>query len=429
VLDKNLRKSSNCSTNDKLAPLCKYNASYLNDKLFRNNKEWCPIIVFFAVVSFGTIFVWIVNMTYLSMAGGLFYIRKPGKIPKEVVLEQIKSRKTIFIPRDFHGTYQRAYKKIMLTLRQRPRILILGSSHAIKISHNIFNVEPDEFYNAGLVSATTSDFLSMWQIAKDQNKLPELVIYVCASHDFRGKRDIIFHKEFLELNQKMYSDKDVLLFNKYLSLTYLMVRDRWEVLKFAMRTAVLRNLTIDMLENKGLLTSENPFRLEDEGVLLPRDWGYNYDGTLVYDKKLELRDTFANNEIIKKMNRARLKKYFDREIDSNDVKLLEVFLRDARRHNAKVIFLFPPYSEFGTSVINERGREYFNWIEKVKAEISGLAKKYSVESYLTIDASFYNCGNDEYTGASHPKESCYKKIFLHIRESTASPLVRELIRS
>ncbi|MBI4838545.1 MAG: hypothetical protein HY806_05270 [Nitrospirae bacterium] len=400
--------------------------------MLKNNKPLKPLTVFWVAIFTGIALILLINKIYLSGPEDNFYVNHHGKIPDEVISKQLKTNETIFLPRNYLGDYQRAYKKMMIIKRPKPRILVLGTSHSIKITADLFNVKPEEFYNAGIISASTFDILSLWQVALDHDKLPEIVIYVCSAQDFEDGRHFYFDKEFFELNSRSHSDNPTDFFKKYIFLAYLTVKDKWEVFKYAMRHYVIASQLKGMLQGYNLLPKTDTFQLKEKGVLSEERWAFNYDGSLIYDKNLELRDAENNQKEIMnhfKDNAERLEKeHAERKINSNAAELLEVFLQDAKRNNIKVIFVLPPYNNFGRKAIKQQLPSLFSFLEKSTNQIGRLAGEYSAESYLEINSSVYNCGDDEYTGTCHPKTSCYKKIFSRIKESTKSPLVKELIK-
>lgn len=100
--------------------------------MLKNNKIFKPLAVFGVTIFVGIALILLINKIYLSGPEDNFYVNQHGKIPEEVIAKQLKTNETIFLPRNYLGDYQRAYKKMMIIKRPKPKILVLEPAIPLK---------------------------------------------------------------------------------------------------------------------------------------------------------------------------------------------------------------------------------------------------------------------------------------------------------
>ncbi|RJQ27210.1 hypothetical protein C4565_05780 [Candidatus Parcubacteria bacterium] len=391
------------------------------------------LVTFGFVVLFGLIILWIANRMLLIRSDDFYhYSFRSVKPLRAFVKGQLKSKDTFFCPNSQIGFRQRLYKKLML-LERKPEIMILGSSHSLKIKAEMFNLDPELFYNAGIVSGTTLDNLSLWQYAIENNLNPKLIIYVASGHDLQWLPNAEFYPEIIEIIRKVEPKSFSSKIQKYALMIPPLGLNIWQQFKYGLRFYSLKDILMEHLltgsKRKALLKREHnssePF-LEKSQNCYSDSWGFHYDGSIVYGTNLE-STSFDNRERLKHYTKEKMAEYKKLDISTGILFLLDVFLNDAKSRGVTVLFLFPP--RMFINEINQIEPAYENWNIIVADKLKQISNLHGYEFHYFDRAEYLGCGINDFHGVSHPREICYSKILSKIAQNTNSQIIKRFIRT
>ena len=308
------------------------------------------------------------------------------------------------------GYDERKLKTAHFKLAKRADVLVLGSSRAMQISTSF--LQPGKtLFNLGVSGASIEDYLAFWQLAKEENKIPEYVLIYADPWILNVKRD----------QNRWVSNKEY--FESFLQGVQPQRRNFLEL--FQSRIRELANEGADLLSWISLKAAWDFFQgwqmgeaVASEGGVLPENKipanksAYLYDGSYRYPAKtIEPKASAAIRQIASEYYAGKSVYSLDQYAnDSEAMKQFKSLLTDLKAHAVKTMIILPPYQpETYRGILAKPG--YQTILPQFAAAMESLAVE-SSETHLCdqMDPTRAGCLGTEFFDGMHALVSCERKV-------------------
>lgn len=281
-------------------------------------------------------------------------------------------------------------KEIVLNKGVNPDVVVIGSSRAMFINSSFFS--NSKFFNNSVSGASMQDIIAIYQLYKQNNKLPKKIIVGVDPWIFKDDKNITIGrwqsiKEYYNSFHGLKTDKSPSLY-KY--------KELYSISYFQSSFKLIPKL---------FLSGYNP---------TPSEKKYNYLNTKLIDGSLTYGEVIRNaseSEIETKMKRYVSGDVYQieemKEISKNKYYEFEQLINDLKMNNVEVEFFLAPYPPLVYDVLEEKYKVVLN----VEKKINDFAVLHNIKLYGSFNP--YSLGLDKtfFYDGMHCKELGIIKIF------------------
>lgn len=311
----------------------------------------------------------------------------------------------------------RLLQKIMLKrLKNKPDILILGSSHSLPISHD--DLKNNSFYNASVSGAHLEDDIALFHLYEQRGWIPKTVI-ICVD-------PWIINKDYINV----ISGDDLPLWKTNLSDEYFAGKNKILQASFFNNLHALVDGFIGTLEKYLQLISLDLTKASVKYLFNP-----NYakrhsitaldscyircpDGALIPSRKHEnitpQEADLAGINLIKRM--AVLHRVIN-PIDAENASIFENFVTYLISQHINLIFYFPPLEPAAYTQMFDQKNNYHT-VKMAEQYFISLGNKYHLKMIGSYDPVKQGLKSDDFIDSWHLKRKAIKKIFINLSETT-----------
>lgn len=272
----------------------------------------------------------------------------------------------------------------------QPDIVVLGSSRSMHINSNLF--PNTSFFNSSVSGASIEDLIGIYQLYKENNKLPKKIIIGIDPWMFKeNKNNTGRWKSISEYYYNFYGiKKTTQSFDKY--------KELYSISYFQSSLKLIPNLFLS--ENEPAQTKNKYNKLNTKLT----------DGSLVYG--VSFRDA-TQSEID-----AKIKKYIKgdiyniegmHEISKNKFKEFEKLINELKNNKLEIVFFLAPYAPTVYDFLEKK----YKVVIEVEKVIRDFAILKNIQIYGSYDPYLFDLDKTCFYDGMHCKENAINEIFRH----------------
>lgn len=378
-----------------------------------------PLYLFTGLVGAGVAFVAALDLFY---GGGITLFRGEARIAG-LVKEHLSSGKVLVIPSGFD---MRTYKKEMLRQRvAQIKVLVTGSSRILWLGSAFFDVDSRVFFNAGVAGSPMEYHAIVWQICKEQQRIPAVVFLGLDPWILNEKAE---ESRFIEFDSDLQRFKYSRLGLWPSVLNRLPDQSVWSYwLKVTdLMSAYRLQRTLDVI--RGNLRGEKPLGPgDDEAVLMnpsevPKESvGFRLDGSLK-DDRTRTQGRLLNKAATQLMQNAQAGKFFKfrnwSQLSRVHMGLLDSLLSEMKGHGVRVIGFMPPYAPEYWGLL----AQHEDYLRLLRGQSEFLRKKflqYQFEYYDMLDPAVVGLASEDFQDPIHPNRAGMVKVLKYLNDHSA----------
>lgn len=370
------------------------------------------LYLFAGLVGAGVVLVGAFNFFY---GGGANLFRNDAEIAS-LVRGQIAGNKVLFPPEDFE---ERPYKKEMVRQRAADlKVLVTGSSRVILLDADLLNTDRRFFYNLGVSGGTFEDHLIWWQVCKEQNVRPAVVLL--------GLDPWIFNEDSGEVRWKALAPELQRIQYSYLgawqSPKYYFAD--WQVWSYWLKATDLMSkarLTSALTAlRRSWVPPSQTLALVDEPEKPPEKYGWRADGSYLY-KSSSLRNRFVGEAAKQELDGARAGRFYQfsgwHRLSQDRMQILERLLGDMRSYQVQVIGLTLPYAPAYWEIL-QKHRLYAQLVNQESAFLRHSFSKFQFVYYDLLNPAMAGVSSEDFHDSIHLTRSGLTKVLNYIGTRT-----------
>lgn len=340
---------------------------------------------------------------FILMLGGLgglaLFIGEA--LPFNLILKgQAQDRSIIYLPFDDAGAF--TYKALNLQERA-PEIVVLGSSRSQQYRAEMFNTQPEAFYNAGLTATNVLDMQTLFAYVRRDESAPKILILMLDQTNF-------YESAYLQnLNRPI----------------------QWDSLVTQRLLVGTANTSVS------LLTGEYSFfDLPPQAVTIPRllarqdpvnggtalgltailyGAGYRYDGSRQLGTAVTSNITARFQQHQQALEAGLYMFYPSDDFSPTNIRIVETMLQEAQSAGITVIGVFPSYAPSFAARMLASGK--YGYIADSAAYLTTLFQAYEGYFFDFTDARLLASSDAEFYDAYHPAELLTLRMHLALAEA------------
>jgi len=363
------------------------------------------------------VFLFLVTLSLCGIIGFNYYIDSANQFSRTEafstkVTRMLLDKKEVMVRTNFNERLLQ--KKMLSKIPHRPDVLVLGSSHSLAITQDLF--APLSFYNASVSNAELEDDMALYYVYQKRNWQPKVVV-ICVdpwildpdfAAVFNGKKatqqwksSLLF--EYINAKKLILGTNDLTYYDEQVSGSF----DKYSQL-----------LSVDLLESSAstllfdsVIHSIAPNYYDDCrscNILRP-------DGSRILSKQQESTTLAeADLSVAKLIQNLQLstqtyKKYSS--VDPIYKDTFEKFIHYLKSKNVIIIFYLPPLEPLAYSHIIEENPNYQSTKEMEKYFIS-VASRYHLKVIGSYNPAKAGLTGNDFVDGSHLKAEGIYKVFL-----------------
>ena len=371
----------------------------MNKKLY---KKFTIIFFIMAGISLSTVMIF----NFFIDPGNQFY---HANIIEYKMSQALLQDKKVIVQANYN---ERFLQKTMLQkLSFRPDILVLGSSHIMPLTNDIFHTK--RFFNASVSSASLEDDIALYYILQKNGYQPKTVI-ICLDPWIVSKAnpEVLWKTEYIE----EYLEGKKLILGESISLIYLnhimsFFEKYLQLLSFKYLESSIHKLIAIIKHQKQHTILQDISTLDAKASICPNCFVRQPDGSRLPTPTEEATTPEEANLYV--LNNINSWKDFwtQSTLDSNYTVIFERFVQYLLQRNIKVVFYFPPMQPLEYTQLVKKNTNY-RMVFVAETYFQKIAKKYRLQTIGAYDPMKVHLVTSDFIDSWHLKKEGITKLFV-----------------
>ncbi|GEM_PF-4414036 len=306
---------------------------------------------------------------------------------------------------------ERMLQKIMIKkMRRPPDIFVLGSSHIMPLTHNVFHNR--HFFNAGVSSASLEDDIALYYLLQKRGFQPKLII-ICLDPWIVSKSspEDMWKTEYAA---DYVAGKHMIMGVQHSFLPYDQasgfLKKYSQLLTSAYLNAALKKVIASISDKKNDQMDSTVRIFKYNTVVCQSCFVRSADGARLPTPTEEARKPADADAYVKNNINSWQNFWVRSQLSAQKTVLFESFVRYLAGKNIKVIFYFPPLEPLEYTQLVQKNKNY-KMVLIAQKYFSILAEKYHIKIIGSYDPYQVHLTTHYFIDSWHLKEEGIQKLF------------------